>query len=202
MCTERAPAVTLIVRRKARLRGFTLVELIMFIVVVSVGLAGVLLALNVSIQHSADPMVRKQALAAAESLLEEIELQPFTFCDPRDPNAITATSSATGAGPTFCSNAGYVMDTPGNWGAGKTRYGPTYYDNVADYSGFSMSPLEDVLQQSSSRLAGYSASVAISQVGTAFGLGLGDALRIDVTVSGSGQSLTLTGFRFRHSPNG
>jgi len=62
--------------------------------------------------------------------------------------------------------------------------------------------LNDVFQQASSRLTGYSASVAITQVGTGFGLANNvDALRIDVTVTGGGDSVTLTGFRFRHSPN-
>ena len=62
--------------------------------------------------------------------------------------------------------------------------------------------LSDVFQQSSSRLNGYSATVSVSQVGSGFGLANNvDALRIDVTITGSGESVTLTGFRFRHSPN-
>lgn len=60
-----------------RQHGISLVELIMVIVIVSVALAGILLVLNVTTKNSADPLVRKQALAAAESLLEEIELQDF-----------------------------------------------------------------------------------------------------------------------------
>jgi MSHA pilin protein MshD len=173
------------------------VELLVFIVVVGVALAGVLLALNVGARASADPMVRKQALAAAESLLEEIEQQPFTYCDPRDTAASTATSAAV------CSTTSFSMDTPANWGAGKTRYGPTFFDNVADYHNFTMTgTLTDVLQQSSSRLNGYNAAVTITQVGTVFGLSSNnDALRIDVTVTGGGESITLTGFRLRHSPN-
>ena len=59
-------------------RGVSLVELIMFIVIVSVALAGILLVLNVTTKGSADPLVHKQALAAAESLLEEIQLQDFS----------------------------------------------------------------------------------------------------------------------------
>lgn len=58
-------------------RGISLIELIMFIVIVSVALAGILLVMNQVTTHSADPLIRKQALAAAESLLEEIELQDF-----------------------------------------------------------------------------------------------------------------------------
>jgi MSHA pilin protein MshD len=58
-------------------RGISLIELIMFIVIVSVALAGILLVMNVTTKNSADPLVRKQALAAAESLLEEVELQDF-----------------------------------------------------------------------------------------------------------------------------
>lgn len=65
MCTKRSQ------------RGLTLVELIMFIVIVSIALTGILLVTNQTSAHSADTLLRKQALAAAESLLEEIEARPF-----------------------------------------------------------------------------------------------------------------------------
>ena len=58
--------------------GLTLIELIVFIVIVGVALAGVLTVLNHATRHSADPMLRKQALAIADSLLREIVQQPFT----------------------------------------------------------------------------------------------------------------------------
>jgi MSHA pilin protein MshD len=181
---------------KSAHRGLSLIELIIFIVVVSVGLAGVLVAINAGIKRSADPMVRMQALAAAESLLEEIELQPFTYCDPVDPAASTATSSAG------CTTTAKSMDNTANWGVGKTRYGPVFFDNVADYNAFTMTgTLNDIFQQSSSRLSGYNATVSITQVGTGFGLANTDALRVDVTVTGGGNTITVTGFRFRHSPN-
>lgn len=57
--------------------GITLVELILYIVIVSIGLVGILSVMNVTTRHSADPMVRKQALAVAESLLEEITLKEY-----------------------------------------------------------------------------------------------------------------------------
>lgn len=71
MCTSRA--------RRTQL-GFSLVELIIFIVVVSVGIVGILKVMDISVRSSADPMVRKQALALAESILEEV-LQK-AYCDP------------------------------------------------------------------------------------------------------------------------
>jgi len=61
-----------------RQHGFTLIELIIFIVVVSAGLAGILSVMNTTVAASADPMVRKQTVAIAESLLEEILLKDYT----------------------------------------------------------------------------------------------------------------------------
>ena len=65
---------------RTRLRGFTLVEVIIFIVVVGAALAGILAVTNTAVKSSADPMVRKQAMALADSILEEI-LQK-EFADP------------------------------------------------------------------------------------------------------------------------
>lgn len=71
MCTSRA---------RSRVAGFSLVELILFIVVVSVGIAGILKVMDVSVRSSADPMVRKQAMALADSVLEEALIK--AYCDP------------------------------------------------------------------------------------------------------------------------
>ncbi len=65
---------------KLQQHGFSLIELVLFIVVISVGIAGVLSVMNLNAQHSVDPMVRKQAIALADSILEEVLLKEF--CDP------------------------------------------------------------------------------------------------------------------------
>ena len=62
---------------KPRQRGFTLIELIIFIVVVGVGLTGILSVMNTVVKSSADPLVRKQTIAIAESLMEEILLREY-----------------------------------------------------------------------------------------------------------------------------
>lgn len=58
-------------------RGFTLIEMIVFIVIVGVALAGVLSVLNITAARSADPVQPKQAMLVAESMLEEVLLKPY-----------------------------------------------------------------------------------------------------------------------------
>lgn len=65
-----------------RARGFTLVELIMGIVVVSVAVVGVLLAMRTTVAKSADPMIAHQGIAVAEAYMEEILTKNFTGVAP------------------------------------------------------------------------------------------------------------------------
>ena len=62
--------------------GFSIVEAIVFIVIVSVALTGVLSVMSFTTQHSADPLIRKQAIVVAESLLAEIA--QHNFSNPAD----------------------------------------------------------------------------------------------------------------------
>jgi MSHA pilin protein MshD len=57
--------------------GLTIVELILFIVVVSAGLAGVLSVLNLTAARSSDPFLVKQSMAVAEAVIEEISLKNY-----------------------------------------------------------------------------------------------------------------------------
>ncbi len=77
---------------ESKQRGISLIELIIFIVIISIALTGILLVMNQVTRHSADPLIRKQAIAAAESLLEEIELQDFSM-----PSGVVATSGTVDA---------------------------------------------------------------------------------------------------------
>lgn len=67
-----------ILNSRQKQHGVSLIELIMFMVIVSVAMASILMVMNKTTRGSADPLLRKQALAAAYSLLEEIELQDFS----------------------------------------------------------------------------------------------------------------------------
>jgi len=66
----------------SRQRGISLIELIMFIVIVSVALGGVMMVMNQITGHSADALLRKQAQTLAEAVLEEIKAQPVSGITP------------------------------------------------------------------------------------------------------------------------
>lgn len=179
---------------RRHITGLSLIELVIFIVIVSVAVVGILAALNLAAQHSADPLPRKQALAIAEALLEEVALMPFTDCDPDfyDPVAKTC---APGGTETMGPETGEVRGSL-----------TTPFDNVNDYNNFSLAGGGSDIGGMVSVPAGYSAAVAVAQ-DAAFGpagspLPAADALRITVTVTynNGSDSLTLAGYRTRYEP--
>ncbi len=179
------------------LRGISLIELVVFIAIVAIGVTGILSVFAYTSRHSSDPLAQKQALAIAESLLEEVLLMPFTYCDPDDPNASTAT------GPGDCTIPEALGPEPG-----ESRYSATSpFDNVNDYHGFdtqtaSPAGICDLAGNCFSALSAYRAVVSVAQE-AAGGIPAGDSLRVTVTVTGpAGTSVTVDGYRTRHTPTG
>jgi MSHA pilin protein MshD len=188
-------------------RGVSLIELIIFIVVVGVAVVGVLAAINVGTRSSADPMVQKQALAAAEALLEEVQLQAFTICDPDDPAAAEATGpgDCTGgaAGPNDETNLPLGPET------GETRQivgTATPFDHVSDYNNFdsnTVGGIRDVSGALIPALAGYRARITVTPQAIS-AIPAAQAVLIQVTVDGpQGTDLfvVLDGYRVRYAPN-
>jgi len=193
-----------------RQRGLTMIELIVFIVIVGVAAAGMLGGISYTNSRSADPWQRKQAMLVAEALLEEVELAKFTYCHPSDTAADTATSSAG------CANAA-LRENVGTQVAGETR--PFF--NINDYvgalgvatsmtAGDTSGQITDVT--GAAMVSGnYKAKVTIDaaaigpagmRVGTAGGTADNDALHITVDVSyGAGQHIVLHTYRTRYAPN-
>lgn len=179
-----------------RQRGLTLIELIVFIVIVGVALAGILTVFNVTTKSSTDPMIRKQMLAIAEALLEEVQLQPFTWCDPDDPLAATAADSTGCTGGTGGANDESKL--PLGPEAGETRgSATTSFDNVNDYNGLAGITTSIT---GGAMPSGYSAAISVAQ-NALNGIAAADSLRITVTVTRGADSLALEGYRTRHSPN-
>ena len=190
-----------LLRRGRRSAGVSLVELVVFIVIVSVAVTGVLVALNTGSRNTADPMIRKQALAIAEGLLEEVELMSFTYCDGYDANAATATGAFVGAGGCAAKVQGLGPD------AGETRYNAPAFENVADYNGFNTATavpagIADIASNVNPALAGYNAQVAVAQQAVA-GIPAAAMLHVTVTVTHAGTNTTvvLDGYRAQYAPN-
>ncbi|MFA7269402.1 MAG: prepilin-type N-terminal cleavage/methylation domain-containing protein [Sterolibacterium sp.] len=184
--------------RRQTQHGMTLIELVVFIVIVSVALAGVLTVLNITVMHSGDPMIRKQMLAIAEALLEEVQTKSFTYCDPTDANAATASS------PAGCATTSEAMGPEGT----ETRINATTpFNNVNDYYLVPVlaSPITNITGTSTAP-AGYSASIEIAaenlnDIVSNSTPATMNALRITVTVSHGGDSLAIEGYRTRYQPN-
>lgn len=196
--------------RSFRQSGFTFVELIMFVVIVSIGVAGILSVFYVTTQKSADPAARKQLIAIAEAMLEEVELMPFTCRDPDDGTASDASVALSGNNCVV----GGTMETLGPEG-GETRYQTiTPFDNVNDYNGFDTATAvpSGILDPSQTLAgpAGYRAVVTVavqalgpgaSQVAATDATGTMQSLLINVTVTNPrGESITLSGYRARYAP--
>jgi MSHA pilin protein MshD len=192
----------------------SLIEVVVFIIVFGIGLAGLVVLFNQMTQAGVDPMVRKQTLAIASSLLEEIELRPFTYCDPDDPKVYTATAATTAE----CTSATHVESCCGPdtlpASSAETRYAIPRFDNVNDYHGFEMgsgtaSPGIKTANSdgttSIGALSAYAVRVTVAEAGGALpgGVPASEALRISVTATHvpTGLTVSLDGYRLRYAPN-
>jgi MSHA pilin protein MshD len=198
---------------KRRQTGVSMIELVLFIVIVGIAVAGVLMVMIQGNKASTDPQMRKQAVSIAEGLLEEIQLARFTYCDPSDEDADAAMS------PEDCSVPETVNPEPGN---------ERPYDNVNDYvtefskeQPFEEKSLEkktgtltDLSGDNVDELTPYTAFLTITPeslgVNTgAAGTGLiasnaspagNEVLRIRVRVRYASEDVVLDGYRTRYAP--
>ena len=155
---------------RLRQSGLSLIELIMFIIIVSIGLAGILLVMNVTVKSSADPMLRKQAVAMAEAILDEVLAKEY-------------------ANPAL----GFV-ETDFNFCAGRPQY-----DDVGDYNCFDGTPASAIILGSSTlgaapilALIGYSATVAVAAPAP---VASAPMRQVTVTVTGGGETIQIIGYR-------
>src|SRR3990172_1138734 len=190
--------------------GLSLIEVVVFIIVLGVGFSGILILYNQTTRASVDPVVRKQAVAIATSLMEEIQLRGFTYCDPDDPNVYAA------ADTTGCTSAAHVDNigpdtTPPSTTAETRNASPAdpRFDHVNDYHGLAMAnssgpnPIQDATGTTLQGLDGYSVQVAVETAdGDLPNVNAGDTLRITVTVTApAGVTINQQGYRLPYAPN-
>jgi len=186
---------------KRHRRGLSLIEVVVFLVVLGLGLAAIVPLFAQLTKASPDPIVRKQTLALAESVMEEVLLRGFTFCDPDNANVYAATAATVGECPGVPGVEAVGAE------AGETRYADPLFDNVSDYNAFSMSggSINDITNTTIGGLGAYSVSVAVAEISggelPSFAT-TSDALRVTVTATGPlGISVILVAYRTRYAPN-
>lgn len=176
------------------IRGLTLIELLIFIVVVGVAATAILAVMGSLTRQSAALLPEKQAQAVAAGLLDEILAQPYTFCDPDAPNAATATAATAAA-------CGGPPESGLGPEAGETRGGATPFDNVNDYNGYA-GAVGFPDGSAVAGLPGYTVQVQVQGAGAIAGVPAAQTLRVIVTVSGpTGQLARQEGVRIRYAPN-
>lgn len=150
-----------------RQQGLSLIEVIMSMVILGVGLALFVSVFAASIRSSADPMQRKQALAVAESMLNEIGSKPF------------ANPSGGFTGAATQANRALFDDIGDYHGFATTGVYSLEGGAVAALAGYDVA-----------------VSVAAASFGSgAFPIGSSDARLVTVTVTYPGGSVSLSAYR-------
>ena len=113
------------VKAPVRLGGFSFLELMIFVVVVSTALLGVLSVIHLDVSRSAEALQRKQAIAIAEAFIDEVLTRQFAnptafvgsatqsnrpfFIDVDDYHNFTSTGIYTKSGQVINGLTGYSV---------------------------------------------------------------------------------------------
>lgn len=95
-------------RIKIRPRGFTLIELVLFIVIVGIAVAAIGAQFMQNVQHSAEPLLRQKAIAVANSHMDT--LQGSSYADINSYN--DSTVSGFDVAVTVSNSANWSATTP------------------------------------------------------------------------------------------
>lgn len=171
--------------------GVTLIELLVFIMIIGIAATTLVSVMGNLGQHSAALLPDKQAQTLAAGFLDEILAQPFTYCDPDDANAATAVNAAG------CASLAETLGPE----AGEARGGATPFDNVNDYSGFGPAPPSFPDASGIPGLAAYRMQATVQSAGAIAGVPAIDTLLVTVTVTPpNGAPVRQQGVRVRFAP--
>lgn len=126
-----------------RTTGFTLVELIMTLVIISIASVGIFSALSFALKHQSDGIWRSKSIALAESYTDQIMMRRFDEASPLGgvPACLPAQCSASAA-----------------FDDGESR---AHFDDVDDYDGLDDMPPLDEGGVPLNGFAGYRVAVAV-----------------------------------------
>ncbi|MGI9328054.1 MAG: type IV pilus modification PilV family protein [Pseudomonadales bacterium] len=163
-------------KRCQKQRGFTLVEAVLTMVILSIAALSMGQTLGFAFQHSSDGLWQAKTVALAEAYLEEILARRYDEAAP--PGGVPPCSAATTACSAIGPDAGESRET---------------FDDVDDYHGLAEAPPEDATGAARVGFDSYSAGISVRylSVGEVGALGLDDATdgkHIEVTITPPGRS--------------
>ncbi|VAW91665.1 MSHA pilin protein MshD [hydrothermal vent metagenome] len=153
-----------------RQRGFSLIELVVMIVVLSVALTGVTIAINETVKQSPKPLVLTRAMELAQTYLDEILAKRFDELSGQ--GGLPRCDSSDNAAQT-CSN---VM---GDEEGGNRQL----FDDVDDYHGLNNSPPVFASGTSLANYSSYQVQISVAYAGSELGLANRGAKRITISVT-------------------
>lgn len=168
-----------------RASGFTLIELVVTMLIISIAALGVMYTLGLGLRHQSDALWQPKAVALAESYMEEILARRY---DEQSPLGGVPPCSTTS---TSCSASGAFND-------GEIR---SEFDDVDDYDGLTEQPPRDVYGNPRPDYDSYRVVVSVEYANGVQVAALGmdavtDAKLVTVSVSTpEGGSMTFGAFR-------
>lgn len=192
-------------------RGFTLIETVIFIIVMGIALSGIVSLFVQSAVGGRYPFEQQRAIALANTYMDEIlrkrwdESVPFgggcvetgsTYCDTRCATYIyPACGSCLLDVPTASCVAPIATVPPAPPGPDPAEIRASF-DDIDDYNGLADAPPVDASGTPIAGYAGYSVTVSVTTPGPAWnGVPAADTKHIVVTVSVGADSYSLTAYR-------
>jgi MSHA pilin protein MshD len=162
-----------------RERGFSLMEMVLTIAIVSVSLVVLITAFGGVAKRTADPIVQAKAAFLGQAYMDEIITKRF---DEQSP--------VGGIPPCDAGSCSSTLG-PDPLPSGATE-GRTDYDDVDDYNGLIETPSLNALGSARPEYEGFRINVQVTYAGSVFGRPDHTMKQIDVTVIPQGE----TGIRF------
>ena len=185
-CVSKPPALRMPVKLNIKLinqTGFSLVELVVMILVLSVALTGVTIAINETVKQSPKPLVQTRAMELAQTYLDEILPKRF---DELSGQGGTPRCDSTDNAAQICSNS-LVNEEGGN---------RQLFDDVDDFNNLDNSPPINATGTTLNIYNDYRVQVSVTYAGGDIGLANRGAKRITINVTTPlGNTIPVTAYR-------